>query len=271
MRECWPSTTRARASSSSRSEGSEKMSGRATITSFTVMLSSSMALWIISSCDSGIWPNWRLAVTMSLSSSGEWMAPPRRVSFAPNTRNTRPPERPMKKHGTSQSEKCFHGCGDGQSDLLGALQGQRLRNQLAEDHVHVRDQAEGDHDRDRVGVDRHVRKALHELQAAYQAGHHGFANPAKGQADDCDAQLDAVDHLVEIRMQPLDHAGADASGADELLNAGIADADQGKFRSGEEGIGCHQEKDQKDPEQHVSDHGRLILTNRGQLPAPSCQ
>ena len=46
----------------------------------------------------------------------------------------------------------------------------------------------------------------------------------------------------------------------ELLDAGIAHADQGEFGGREEGIGRHQEKDQKDPEQHKGDHGTVILT-----------
>jgi len=41
---------------------------------------------------------------------------------------------------------------------------------------------------------------------------------------------------------------------------GIAHAYQGKLSCGEEGIGCHQEQDQKHPQQHVGNHGRLILT-----------
>ena len=56
-------------------------------------------------------------------------------------------------------------------------------------------------------------------------------------------------------VQALDDAGADASGFDELLDAGIAHADQGEFGGREEGVGCHQEQDQKDPEQHKGDHG----------------
>jgi hypothetical protein len=48
-----------------------------------------------------------------------------------------------------------------------------------------------------------------------------------------------------------------------LLDAGVADADEGEFRGGEECVGCDQEQDQKDPEQHESHHGNAILANRG--------
>ena len=60
-------------------------------------------------------------------------------------------------------------------------------------------------------------------------------------------------------MQALDGAGADAARLDELLNAGIADADQGEFRGREKRIGRHQEKDQEHAEQHKGDHGGAIL------------
>jgi hypothetical protein len=52
----------------------------------------------------------------------------------------------------------------------------------------------------------------------------------------------------------LDDAGAGTSGFDELLDAGIADADQGELRSREKRIRRHQEKDQEHAEQHESDH-----------------
>ena len=66
-------------------------------------------------------------------------------------------------------------------------------------------------------------------------------------------------------VKALHDARADASRRDELLDAGIAHAHQGEFRCCEEGIGCHQEKDQKDPEQHKGDHGWVILTFQRQV------
>ena len=61
--------------------------------------------------------------------------------------------------GARKGEEGLHGRGHGESDLLGALQGQSLRHQFAEDHVHVGDQAEGDGDGDGVGVDGGVRNS----------------------------------------------------------------------------------------------------------------
>ena len=97
--------------------------------------------------------------------------------------------------------------------MLGALQGQRLRDQFAQDHVHVGDQAEGDGDGDGVGVDRGVRDLVDEAHAFDQAGDHGLADPAQGQADHGDAELNAVDDLVEMLVEALDDARADAPGS----------------------------------------------------------
>ena len=99
-----------------------------------------------------------------------------------------------------------------------------------------------------------VRFPLHDRDRAHQAGHHGLADPSQGETDHGDAQLDTVDDLIEILVKALNDAGADAAGIDQLLNARIADADQREFGCREEGIGCHQEQDQKDPEQHIGDH-----------------
>ncbi len=93
-----------------------------------------------------------------------------------------------------------------------------------------------------------------------QARDHGLADPAESQADHGDAQLNAVHDLVEMLVKALDDARANPSRGDELLDASIAHAHQGEFGGGEERIGRHQKQDQKDPEQHKGDHGRVILT-----------
>jgi len=102
--------------------------------------------------------------------------------------------------------------------------------------VQVSDQAESDHDGDSVGIDRGMRNLMNEAETFDQAGDHGFADPAESQADDSDAELDAVDDFVEMLMEALDDAGSDTSGLDELLNSGVANADQGELRSGEKRI-----------------------------------
>ena len=109
------------------------------------------------------------------------------------------------------------------------------------------------------------------MQAADQAGDHRLADPSEGQADDGDAQLNAVDDLVQTLVQALDDARADTSGFDELLDASVANAHQRELGGCEKRIGCHQEQDQKNPEQHKGDHGRVILTFERGLQVPSCQ
>ena len=171
-----------------------------------------------------------------------------------------------KKHGASEGEECFHGSGHGEGDVFGALQGQSLRHQLAQQNVQVGDEAESDRDGDAVSINRGVWNFVNETEGLHQTGDHGFADPAQGEADHGDAQLNAVDDFVQTLMQALDDAGAGAAGFDELLNARVADADQGEFRSREKRIGCHQEKDQKHAEQHKGDHVWVILMGNSSIP-----
>ena len=170
------------------------------------------------------------------------------------------------KHRAGESEKRLHGRGHGEGNLLGALQGKSLGHEFAEQDVQVGDQAEGDDDGDAVGVNRGVRDFVNETEGFDQAGHHGFADPAESQADDGDAELHAVHDFIEMLMQALHDAGADASGLDELLDAGIAHADQGEFRGREKRVRCHQEKDQEHAEQHEGDHLGVILMGNSSIP-----
>ena len=105
------------------------------------------------------------------------------------------------------------------------------------------DQAESDGDCNSVGIHQCVRDLLQELEALDKMRHHGFADPAQGQADHGYAELNAVDYLIKVAVQPLEDAGADTTGFYELLDAGITHADQGELRSSEKGVCRHQEDD----------------------------
>ena len=157
-----------------------------------------------------------------------------------------------------QGKEDIHGRRHRQRHLLGALQGQRFGDQFAQDDVQAGDQDEGDEDCNPVSVNRGVGKVLNRTQ--HHLGQQRLTHPAQGQADDGDSQLDAVDHFVQIAVQLLHDAGADAPGRDQLLNTGITHADQGELRGSEESVGRHQEQDEEHPQQHVGNHGRLILT-----------
>src|SRR5581483_454612 len=133
----------------------------------------------------------------------------------------------------------------------------------SQNHMQVGDQGEGDRDGDAMRVDLKVRKALEEMKAPHKAGDHGLADPAKCKADHGDAELDSIHNFVEVLMQALDGAGAETSGPNELLDAGIAHADEREFRGCEERVGCHEEEDQEDPEQHEGEHGWVILAKQG--------
>jgi hypothetical protein len=99
-----------------------------------------------------------------------------------------------------------------------------------------------------------VGQALDDGQATDETGDHGLADPSQGKANHGDTELDAIDNFVEMLVETLHNAGADTSGVNELLDACIAHTHEGEFGGGEERIGCYQEEDQEDPEQHIGDH-----------------
>ena len=95
---------------------------------------------------------------------------------------------------------------------------------------------------------------VHEAGRFHQTGHHALTDPSQGQANYRDSELDTIHHFVEPLVQALDDAGADTYGFDQLLDAGVARAYQREFSCREEAVGCHQEQDQKHPEQHKGNH-----------------
>ena len=126
--------------------------------------------------------------------------------------------------------------------------------------MHAGNQAESDDDRDPMGVNHRMGNFLHEPGLFEDMGYERLANPSQGKADYGYSKLDAVDNLVQITVQFLDDSGADATRLNELLDASVADAHQGELRCRKKRIGCDQEQNQENPEQHKSDHGCLILT-----------
>ena len=97
---------------------------------------------------------------------------------------------------------------------------------------------------------------LAEEEALDEMGDHGLPDPAEGKADHGDAELHTVYDFVQVAVQSLQNASADATRSDELLDAGLTDADQRKFGSGKESVGRYQGYNQQNPEQHKCDHLR---------------
>ena len=87
--------------------------------------------------------------------------------------------------GPRQGEKNVHGGGHREGDLLGSLQGQGLRNQLAQDHVQAGNQDEGNEDGGAVGIDHHVGHIAHPT--LHDLGEQRLPDPAQGQTHHRDA------------------------------------------------------------------------------------
>ncbi len=177
-----------------------------------------------------------------------------------------PPGSPHKEEqGAGNREKRLHRGSNRQGDLLGTLQSEGLRHQLAENHMHISDQRKGDRDGNAVCVDGEVWQPMNELHSFDEAGDHRLTDPSEGQADDGDAELNAVDDLVQVLVQALHDARANPSGFNELLDASVANAHERELGGCKKRVGCHQEQDQKHPEQHKGDHGTVILTFEREL------
>ena len=77
-----------------------------------------------------------------------------------------------------------------------------------------------------------------------------FADPAESEAGHGDADLNSVENFIELVVELADGARADASFVDELLEARVANADQGVFAGGKKGVGRYQQDHDDDPHEH---------------------
>ncbi len=162
-----------------------------------------------------------------------------------------------------EGEEDVHGRRDRQSHSLGTLERERLWNQLTQDYVQPGDQSEGDGNRAGVCIHGGVRNVSD--RRFEQAGEHGLAYPTERQAANGHTQLHAIDDALELLVQLQDCSGTHAAGFNQLLDSRFADADQRKLGRCEERIGCHQEQDEKHPQQHIRNHGGIILRDCGRL------
>jgi hypothetical protein len=74
-------------------------------------------------------------------------------------------------------------------------------------------------------------------EPAEEDGGQRFADPAEGQRAERDAELDGGKEVVEVLLQAADGAGSGNAGGQHLLDAGVADGDQGELGGHKEGVG----------------------------------
>ena len=151
----------------------------------------------------------------------------------------------------------IHRPGDCQSDPLGTLQGNRLGNHFAEDDHQIGDQHEGDDDGHSVRVEPGVGQGTE--QRLQNAGHRGLADPAQGQTGHGDAELHGVEDVVELLMELVDGARAQAVGRDHLLQPRLAHVDQREFSGHEERVCRDQQHHHHDAQHNEGNHEAEIL------------
>ena len=90
-----------------------------------------------------------------------------------------------------------------------------------------------------------------------------FADPAQGQRAEGDPELDGGEKVVQILLQAADGAGAGNAGGQHLLDARVADRDQGELRSHKKGVGQNQQRDGDRLEQRKTVHLGVRIAFQG--------
>ena len=159
--------------------------------------------------------------------------------------------------GARDADEDVHGAGDGEGDALGSLQSEGFGDEFAKQNFKVSDQAEGQDDRDGVGVKDCVgreRVQPDAFKVEDDLGDGGLADPAEGESSDGDAKLDGGKELVDGVFELEGGARAGPAKRDELLDAGLADADEGEFGGDEEARGEDEEGHDDYAEEHPLEH-----------------
>ena len=104
----------------------------------------------------------------------------------------------------------------------------------------------------RMGIDDGIRQSAQ--RAKQQLGNRGLPNPAERKTGQRDTELHRGKKIIEPLLQTLDSAGASAARINELLNARVANTDNGELGSHKKGVQGHQQHDHKDAEEHQRRH-----------------
>ena len=128
-----------------------------------------------------------------------------------------------------------HGAGDGDGEGFRATEGEGFGDELAEEDVEVRDEAEADDDGGEVGEEDGVGQAFKEAEE--EIGGEGFADPAESERAEGNAELAGGEEAFEVGLEAADGERAGEAGGDHLLDAGFADGDEGELCGDEEAVG----------------------------------
>ena len=137
--------------------------------------------------------------------------------------------------GAGEGHEDQHGRRNGDSESLGAAQGQRLGHQFADDDMEVGDEGKAKGDGGDVCVEAGVRQAAKPTMK--DGGGERLAEPAEGQRTEGDAKLHGGQKLVEAELQAADSARSGDVGGQHLFDAGFADGDQRKLGGHKESVG----------------------------------
>jgi hypothetical protein len=175
--------------------------------------------------------------------------------------------------GAGQGHEEEHGRRHGDGEGLGAAQGERLGHQFADHHVEVGDDGEADDDGGdggHVGIGMGMGRGLGQSgdPAEKDGGGQRFADPAQSQRAERDAELHGGEKVVQIALQAANGARSGDLGGEHLLDAGVADGDQGELGGHKEGVGQNEQGHGDKFEQGETVHYAVrIALRRGSLSA----
>ena len=239
---CRPRQTRSTTSPIDASALSAAISVRGTIISAAVNSAKWNTRWSICSSSSSRTPACWLAVTSILSSSSEWTRPWPLAAFMPNIRTTaHPMPFSARMNGLNTRRNSSVGLATMQRRLLGILERDRLRGQLAEDDVQRGDDAETRWRRRACGGSRRKSApASTSNNGSSIDAERRLADPSETEARHRDAELCGRDVLVGILERAPDRPGHPAAFGQQLVDAGLAHRDNRELGRHEKTVGENQ-------------------------------
>jgi hypothetical protein len=136
--------------------------------------------------------------------------------------------------GACEADEDIHWPSDGDGNLLGFAEGQRLGDKLSEQHLEIGDEGEGYRDGDEMRIDVSVRNVPEP--DFEQVSNDRLADPAEGEAAEGDAELHGGEEIVKVLLQMADKTRSGTALRDHLLDACLANADEGELSGDEKAV-----------------------------------
>ncbi len=166
--------------------------------------------------------------------------------------------------GAGHADEDVHRAGHGEGNAFGALEGESLRNEFAQENFKIGDGGKGEDNGSGVRVDDSM--GWQDGQEGRSDGQEHFGDgrltePAESQRGEGHAKLNGGEKLIDIAFEQQRRACAGAAQGEQLLHARFAHADEREFGSHEETVGQNEEGHHDPAEEHPFQHSVLSLAS----------